>query len=158
MTQRQSGPVGAKLSAAAQERLARAALIERGVTRVLTAAIHGAVWAFLIWQGSDAIKMATQALAGKQTTANIALSAEGKWNVPDAPALPDALDQWCWWFGVLGTAFGVTGLAFGYNQRQLKRHNVKRMGARLVELETRLDPGRTTSNLTCSGDTNPEDR
>ena len=54
----------------------------------------------------------------------------------------------------------LTGLAiaYGFFQRNLRKNTVERLQKRIQELETGIDPNRTSSNLTPRGDTRPEDR
>jgi len=54
--------------------------------------------------------------------------------------------------------FGAGGIAYGVRERHLKRKNIERMGAEIKQLETRLDPNRTSSRLTPRGTTQKEDQ
>lgn len=56
--------------------------------------------------------------------------------------------------------WAVTSVAalWAIGERFLRKRNVRRMGARNTALERRLDSRRSSSRLTRSGDTNPEDR
>lgn len=53
---------------------------------------------------------------------------------------------------------GAGGVGYGLHQRKLRRDTVERLQARITELESEVDPGRTSSGLTGRGDTNPEDK
>jgi hypothetical protein len=59
-----------------------------------------------------------------------------------------------------GLAWLLATLASGYgaSQRMLKGKTIKRLEARIVHLETRWDKRRSSSRLTKSGDTHPEDK
>ena len=53
---------------------------------------------------------------------------------------------------------GGGGIAYGLNERRLRRKAIERLSGRVQELEKRLDPKRTSSKLTRRGTTRPEDR
>ena len=57
----------------------------------------------------------------------------------------------------LGVLVGVAGLIYGKVQAWLRRETIRQFEARVRELETMLDPGRSSSGLTTSGDTPPEE-
>lgn len=50
------------------------------------------------------------------------------------------------------------GVAYGWRERRLRQRAIQRLGGRIPELETNIDPGRTSSTLDSRGETNPEDR
>lgn len=52
----------------------------------------------------------------------------------------------------------IGGAVFGLLQRYLRRTTIQRLHRRIHELEELVDPGRSSSNLTSTGDTHPEDR
>jgi uncharacterized membrane protein len=52
----------------------------------------------------------------------------------------------------------VGGVLYGVNQRKLRKDTVEHFHGRIKELETMIDPSRSTSNLTPRGDTRPEDK
>ncbi len=58
-----------------------------------------------------------------------------------------------------GILYLLTGgsIAYGVGQRQLRRRHIKRVVASKNELEKKLDPKRTSSNLTDTGTTQPGD-
>ena len=82
------------------------------------------------------------ALAGKETLASIGMSVLGNIKVSD---------------GVLSVLTGGS-IVYGLGERSLRRRNIKRLTARNIELEKRLDAGRTTSGLTSRGTTRPGDK
>jgi hypothetical protein len=88
------------------------------------------------------IDHAVQALAGKQTEANILVNFLTKFEVSVA----------------LGWAVGAGGLIYGRSQRKLRKASVARLSERLQAFEAEIDPKRTTSTLRSNGDTNPEDK
>ena len=80
-------------------------------------------------------------LAGKTTAADIALKA-----ITDLE-----LDR-----SVLYVLTGGTTL-WAIRERKLRKKKTKDLGAYVKELEEHIDPNRTSSNLTETGDTHPED-
>ena len=92
-------------------------------------------------------------LAGKQTDANILVAAVADFNFID-----DLASSYTKVFCVIVSLFGVIGLGYGKIQSSLRKRTVKRLAAQIIELEEQIDPGRSSSNLTPTGDTNPEDR
>jgi len=81
-------------------------------------------------------------LAGKSTFADVGFRILGNIKVSDGIAY----------------IFGGGGLVYGLGQRQLRRKNVERLTAVKNDLERRLDPNRTSSDLTRRGTTPPEDQ
>jgi hypothetical protein len=61
-------------------------------------------------------------------------------------------DRW------IAYAVGVAGTAFGLKERRLKRRDIKRLSRRTNDLESRLDPNRTSSELLPDGRTREDDR
>lgn len=53
---------------------------------------------------------------------------------------------------------GASGVGYGLSQRKLRRKNIERLQGRIVTLEKQIDRNRTSSRLTETGETNPEDR
>ena len=56
-----------------------------------------------------------------------------------------------WW--ILTIAFGY----WAFRQTRLRKQKTEQLTARIKELETRIDPNRTSSGLLPSGDTHPDD-
>jgi hypothetical protein len=52
----------------------------------------------------------------------------------------------------------VSGWAYGLLQRALRRKTTKRLQTRVIELESKMDKGRSSSELTPEGRTRREDR
>jgi hypothetical protein len=52
---------------------------------------------------------------------------------------------------------GLGGAGYGLRERRQKRKEIKRLGNRVVQLEKRLDPNRSSSGLTIDGRSRPED-
>lgn len=53
--------------------------------------------------------------------------------------------------------FGAGGIAYGVNEKRLRRNTVRRLGPKQVEYEQALDPRRSSSGLTQTGDTSAEE-
>lgn len=53
---------------------------------------------------------------------------------------------------------GASGVGYGLSQRKLRRKNIERLQGRIVTLERQIDQNRTSSRLTATGETNPEDK
>ena len=58
---------------------------------------------------------------------------------------------------LLCLVLAATGIAYGVVQKRLRRRAVSHLTSRVRELEMRLDPNRTSSELTLDGRTNPDD-
>lgn len=52
----------------------------------------------------------------------------------------------------LAYIFGVGGVSYGLGERYVRRKTVRRTGGRIKELEARIDPKRSSSNLTEAGE------
>lgn len=50
------------------------------------------------------------------------------------------------------------GVAYGIRERKLRQKTVKRLQTRIQDLEKRIDPKRSSSELTPLGETHPRDR
>ncbi len=98
----------------------------------------------IFWVGAcylaTMVYLSVRELAGKTTLANMGLVAD---------------------VSIGSIAQGVVtviAIVYGYKQKTLRQKTVAEMGARVEEVETRIDPTRTSSGLTRIGTTNPEDR
>ena len=58
---------------------------------------------------------------------------------------------------IVMAAFGISGTAYGYQQKKLQQRNIERMSKVIQNLENKLDPNRSSSRLTDKGLTRPED-
>lgn len=81
------------------------------------------------------------ALAGKTTAADIVLKA-----ITDLK-----LDERVLYLLTGGTTF------WAIRERKLRKKTIRHIAAQKKELEEHIDPNRTSSNLTETGDTHPED-
>jgi len=79
--------------------------------------------------------------AGKTTTANVVLNMLGSISFSSAIS----------WGGT------VVGVGYGAAQRRLKMKTVRNLHEHIRQLEERLDPDRTSSDLAPTGHTNPKD-
>ncbi len=86
--------------------------------------------------------LAIDALAGQKTVADIGLNLLSDIKISTAAA----------WTLAGG------GILYGRRQRKLKKDTIERLSSRIKDLERRIDPGRTSSQLTERGDTREEDR
>jgi len=118
------------------ERLKAGSLIEQIGSGVRTFIRAGSV-CFVAYMAKEAIV----ALAGQQTNARILVDFLASVSVNVAVA----------W----GLAAG--GVAYGYRERKLRKRAVHHLTGRKADLERKLDPGRSSSGLTKTGDTSPED-
>jgi hypothetical protein len=84
-------------------------------------------------------------LAGRQTVAQF-----GLYLIADLKAAKAFSHITSW-------ALGASGTAYGIRERNLRRKSIKRITAHTIELEKKLDPGRSTSHLTERGTTRRED-
>lgn len=85
--------------------------------------------------------LSVASLAGRSTNADIVVNVLSDIRISQALA----------WLLAAG------GISYGRVQRRLKKGTVERLQGRIKELETRVDPKRSSSGLTVRGDTNPED-
>lgn len=81
-------------------------------------------------------------LAGEQTSSNIVISL-----ITDFKA-----NKW------LAYLIGGSGFFYGASQARLRKNTVERLQSRIQELEKRIDPKRSSSNLLTTGETRPEDK
>lgn len=97
------------------------------------------------WGGLVAIAyfalLSVKALAGQTTAANIGIKFLADVRVSEA----------------LAWIFGVVGSGYGFGERRLRRSTVERLQSRIRTLENKIDPKRSSSNLTPKGDTPKED-
>jgi hypothetical protein len=109
--------------------------------RLGLALIKYATLSFCAWM----LVPAMEAFAGKTTLASfgVYLFADLKANTVFSHVV----------MGILG----LGGAGYGLRERSLKRKEIKRLGNRVVEVEKRLDPNRTSSGLTIDGRSRPED-
>ena len=59
---------------------------------------------------------------------------------------------------LMAWVLAVVGVGYGLAQRSLRGRTVARQEGRVIALETKIDPERTSSRLTRRGKTRPEDK
>jgi len=92
---------------------------------------------FIAWCASSMV----QALAGRNTAASFDLSLLGILDLSVA----------------LSWVVGIVGGAYGLQQKKLRKDTVERLQKRIIGLEKKIDPARSSSKLTARGDTRIED-
>ena len=58
---------------------------------------------------------------------------------------------------LIGAFLGGGGVIYGLGQRRLKQKVIEKLQPRIQRYEKQVDPGRTSSQLTAAGNTNPAD-
>jgi hypothetical protein len=85
---------------------------------------------------------ALKVLAGKETILSVVMLIVAKFNLTQKVAY----------------TIGFGGVLYGYRQRRLRRKVIENMSEHERALEKLLDPGRTSSEITSSGTTRPDDK
>lgn len=88
------------------------------------------------------IYLSVNRLAGRYTVADIGLRLLANLRISET----------------LGWSTGLGGILYGWRQRKLRRDKTEYLQNRIKELESMLDPKRSSSRLTPRGTTNPEDK
>ena len=109
----------------------------QGFISVLNNLIKWGALVVIAWLMSETIGT----LAGKTTIAEIGIGFLADVRISEAVA---------WIFGVSGTAYGL-------GQRKLRRKGIARLEERATRNEKKIDPGRSSSRLTPTGETREED-
>jgi len=86
-------------------------------------------------------------LAGKSTDSDISFTLAGFDFVADGMKPGE----------IVAYVVSVASILYGYLQKRLKKKIIEKMHFRTEELERKIDPKRSSSHLTSSGDTRPED-
>ncbi len=102
--------------------------------RVVLAMVYATMYGVIAWL----TYLSIEALAGKDTEALILADVKIGWAV--------------------SLTAGFAGYAYARRERRLRKTTVQRLQARIRSLEQQIAPGRSTSNLTDMGNTNPEDK
>ena len=127
-----------KMQLETELRLLRQSKASEGIVQVVTSAIRWGAIVLIVRYGYLSI----EALSGQQTLADIGVNFLTHIKVSVAVA----------WSVAAG------GVLYGMKQRKLRRDTVERLQKRNQELESRIDPNRSSSELTSRGDTRPEDK
>jgi len=122
----------------AENRYLRRTNTAQAIASIVNNAIRWTGVVFISWCGYQSIN----AMAGKQTAASILISLFGNLTVSQS----------------LAYILGAGGVIYGLSERKLRQGTVKRLQKRNQDLEGRLDPGRTSSKLTETGETHPRDQ
>jgi hypothetical protein len=117
-------------------------LLKRGIVEEIGKTVRWAIVGISAFGVAYLLGHAIEALAGKQTDANILVKMLGVFEVSMA----------------LSWMAGGAGVIYGRSQAKQKKTTVERLHKRIAELESVMDPGRTSSKLTPRGETNKEDR
>lgn len=121
----------------AELRALRRTKMTSGLTEIILNLIRfGALVACVYFLSSS-----IQNLAGKSTDANIFVQFLGDFNVGQGVAV----------------LFGAGGTMYGLAQRSQRQRMIERLHGRIKQLERQIDPRRSSSNITETGDTNPVD-
>lgn len=104
--------------------------------------IHNLIrWGTVAYIGHQ-VYLTVSVLAGKTTFADIGLNFLSDVRISESVTF----------------LLGISGIGYGLSQRKLRRKNIERLQGRIVILERQIDRGRTSSRLTETGETNPEDK
>jgi len=98
-------------------------------------------WIGMGWAAYCAVLIA-RALAGQSTIAEFGLKLFA--NAPFANAV--------------GVLFGGSGVAYGWRQKRLRQKTIERLSEPRIQLESLIDPSRSSSLLTRRGETPPSER
>lgn len=94
-----------------------------------------------LWGISYNAYLSIESLSGKYTLADIGVNFLSQMDVSIT----------------LAWGAGLMAVVYGLKQRKLRKDTIERMQLRVHQLETKIDPNRSSSNLTSRGDTRPED-
>lgn len=122
----------------AELRQLKSTKLASGTVQVITHLIRWGALMFFFW----CFKETVVCLAGKNTFSDISIGLTTDFK----------MDKW------VAYIFGTGGVGYGYLQRRLRKSTVENMHGRTKELEEKIDPKRSSSNLTSRGDTRPEDK
>jgi hypothetical protein len=121
----------------AENRLLRRGHIAQSIASIIgDVSRYGAI-CFVAW----CVYASIDALAGQQTNADVFISFLADVKVSEA----------------LAYIFGASGLVLAYRERRLRQRTVEHVQGRNQTREKAIDPGRTSSQLTPKGETNPRD-
>jgi|SRR5579875_1562019 len=108
------------------------------VTSIIRLIIFGILVILIAYWTKDVLL----AYAGKSTAADVAIRFFAEFKIDRA----------------LAYLFGLGGIGYGWQQRELRRRTIKRLTERTGELERKIDPNRSSSGLTERGTTHLRDR
>lgn len=150
----------------AENRLLRAHGFGSGLVKVLQQLIKYGGFVLIAWH----VQLAITSLSGKHTYADIVVRADGNMNMGDgvkpdgesgqAPACPQLEDQGLSpqdALAIICFFLALVAISYGRAQARLRRDVIERMHPYQEAFEKQRDPGRTSSRLTRTGETRPED-
>jgi len=112
----------------------------RRIDVVQTVAVQVIRWGVLLGLGRY-FYLTMAVLAGKQTLADIVIRLLANIKIGQGVAY----------------LFDASGIIYGYGERRLRQKNIQRLAKSKNELERKLNPTRTSSNLSPRGTTRPGD-
>ena len=87
----------------------------------------------------------------------VGIEGAGKWTVADVDVKIDTGIPWFWLVHGAWAIITVSGFIYGMNQARLRRQNIRHFEASKKALEIKIDPRRSSSQLTKSGETPSEE-
>jgi hypothetical protein len=97
------------------------------------------------WAGITAVAyfayLSIRTLSGEHTVASLVVKFVADFNIKEG----------------VSYVVGLTGIGVGLRYRKLRKDTLEHMGERIKELESQIDPKRSSSRLTRRGETRPED-
>jgi hypothetical protein len=108
--------------------------------------IHGTIRTAIRWAGIAIVawfaKEAVTSLAGQNTSVLVSFVLNALVDIKFA----------------LAVTLGLVGMGWAFVERAFRYRKVEYLQGRIRQLETRIDPNRSTSGLTPGGKTNPQDK
>ena|ERR1700690_4403023 len=130
-----------KAELAAENKELRRTKLTSSVTEIVIALVRYSAIVVCVYFVSSAVGTAVVTLAGKTTNANVLVNFLGNLTISNAVA----------------TLFGGGGIAYGIVERRQRQKMIQRQHGRIKKIEKQIDPNRSSSNITETGDTNPSD-
>lgn len=130
-----------------------------GFTKIVLRLITAATILGIVYIGATNIRGSIADTAGLKTDASFTLNSDVKVDIsgPKDDKKPTDTGSLGLVVGLFGLIFGVGGIAYGRREASLRRDVIERFHKHQLEQELPHDPTRTSSRLTPSGDTRPED-
>ena len=113
----------------------------RGLDKGFDTAKHLIKWCGIVWVAFYVRDMVSD-LAGQTTLADIGVGV----------LVSTSRSQWVAWL------IAVLAILWGLRERNLRRDKIEQFSQRTGQLEREIDPGRSSSQLTTTGETRPEDQ
>ena len=122
--------------------------VATSISKILTSLFKWAGLAIMVWKASDALI----AFAGRSTVARGDIKLEATTH-----SYFGLEDTNCLIIVGLALLFGLVGIVYGKRQARLRKKAIERFAPNKQMEELHIDPGRSSSKLTLSGETRPED-